>query len=146
MNPTTLPTFSVPAKELEQVTKLVEDLPQGSALGVMLQNIINAAQRGADIALFATDQALTPNEAADLLQMSRAHLVKLMDTDVVAFHRVGTHRRVRMSDLMDFVDRQERAHAFVAHAVGTIEHSKQEIMNAAAPYTPEELAELGMNS
>lgn len=145
MPSTTLPAFSVPKDELGQVKQLVEDLPQGSALGIVLQKIVNATQRGADISIFTSDQALTPNQAADLLQMSRAHLVKLMDSNVIVFHRVGTHRRVRMSDLMDFIDRQERANAFVAHATGTVEHDKRAVMDAAAQYTPEELAELGLN-
>lgn len=142
----TLPAVSVPIEELGQVKRLVEDLPQGSVLAAVLQNIVNAAQRGVDISLFTSDEALTPNQAADLLQMSRAHLVKLMDNNAIAFHRVGTHRRIHMGDLVDFIGRQERANAFVAHAVGTVEHSKKAVMNAVAEYTDAELAELRSGS
>lgn len=142
----TLAAASVAENELKQVEQLVQDLPQGSSLAVMLQNIVDAASRGVDISLFTSERDLTPNEVADLLRMSRNHLVKLMDQDVIAFHMVGSHRRVRMDDLMDFIERQERARAFVAHAVGTTAHTQQVVRDEAAQFTPEELAELGLPS
>jgi excisionase family DNA binding protein len=140
----TLQSSAVAIEDLQQVEQLAQDLPQGSAVAVMLQNIVNAAQRGMDISMFTSERELTPNEAAELLRVSRAHLTKLMDRQIIEFHRVGTHRRLKMSSLMDYIDRQERARAFVAHAVGTTNHDRVAVMDEASEFTSEELKELGL--
>jgi excisionase family DNA binding protein len=60
---------------------------------------------------------LTTQEAADLLNVSRPHLVKLLESGALAFHKTGKHRRIRFADLMVFKTEQDRASAQAMEAL-----------------------------
>jgi excisionase family DNA binding protein len=60
---------------------------------------------------------LTTQEAADMLNVSRPHLVKLLESGALAFHKTGKHRRIRFADLMAFKTEQDRASAQAMEAL-----------------------------
>lgn len=139
---TTLTADKVSADELAQTEEFAQGLPQGSPLAIMLEGLLDAVRRGADVTLLASDKELTPNQAAQLLRVSRPHLVKIMDRGLLAYRLVGSNRRIAMADLLDYIERHERANAHVNQLLGTRAHAQLQAMDEAAPLTNEDLTAL----
>ena len=139
---TTLTADKVSADELAQTEEFAQSLPQGSPLAIMLESLLDAVRRGADVTLLASDKELTPNQAAQLLRVSRPHLVKIMDRGLLAYRLVGSNRRIAMADLLDYIERHERANAHVNQLLGTRAHAQLQAMDEAAPLTDEDLTAL----
>jgi 3,4-dihydroxy 2-butanone 4-phosphate synthase / GTP cyclohydrolase II len=65
----------------------------------LLLEMLEQMARGNVVAITPVEADLTTQQAADLLGMSRPHLVKLLEAGVLPFRLVGSHRRVKLSDV-----------------------------------------------
>ncbi len=48
---------------------------------------------------------MSVQQAADILQVSRTHVVKVLEAGEIPYHMVGSHRRIRLSDLLEEMER-----------------------------------------
>lgn len=67
-----------------------------------LQAVVRDMAQGLTITLIPHDKELTTKEAADILNVSRPFLVKLLDRGDLPYHRVGTHRRLSVEDVLAY--------------------------------------------
>ena len=67
-----------------------------------LQAVVRDMAQGLTITLIPHDKELTTKEAADILNISRPFLVKLLDRGELPYHRVGTHRRLNVEDVLGY--------------------------------------------
>lgn len=83
------------------------EIPESAFNALMF--VVTSMARGQTITLMPHGKDLTTQEAADLLHISRPHLIKLLDEGVIPHHKVGTHRRVRIEDLLAYRDQRSTA-------------------------------------
>ncbi len=82
-------------------------VPISKPLHTALLQIIPYLLRGDAITIVPAHQQLTTQQAADFLNISRPHLVKLLREAVIPHIMVGTHRRVYFRDLLDYKHHRE---------------------------------------
>lgn len=89
-------TVAVPASALRLFLHLLTEMAQGNA-----------------VTLIPTHAELTTQQAADLLNVSRPYMVKLLEERKLPFRTVGKYRRVRFDDLMAYKRKDDEARSAI---------------------------------
>ena len=74
----------------------------------LLLAILNNMADGKDTAVLSADTYISTQEAADYLKVSRPHVVRMVEAGDIPFIKVGTHRRIKFSDLVAFEKKMKR--------------------------------------
>ena len=71
----------------------------------MLLTVLSEMSQGNAISLIPRHQELSTQEAASILNVSRPFLVGLLEQGDIPHHKVGSHRRVRLEDVLAYKER-----------------------------------------
>jgi excisionase family DNA binding protein len=73
-----------------------------------LRFVVHHMSRGDAISLVPMTKMLMTNQAAQILNVSRPFLVKLLNSRAIPFTKIGTHHRLRMGDVLEYKRRRDR--------------------------------------
>jgi excisionase family DNA binding protein len=72
-----------------------------------LIELIGALQQGKCVYILQNQARMTTAEAAGMLGVSRQFLVNLLESGEIPHHKVGTHRRIYVQDMMQYKTKRD---------------------------------------
>lgn len=87
----------------------VQNVTLAPALAASLLEVLRLVSSGRGFRMIPVGSELTTQQAADLLNVSRPFLVKLLEGGDIPFTKTGRHRRVRAEDLFAYKEKRDAA-------------------------------------
>ncbi|MBR9653550.1 helix-turn-helix domain-containing protein [Thalassovita aquimarina] len=84
----------------------VQPITLTPAISESLLEVLRLVASGRGFTLVPVKAELTTKQAADYLNVSRPHLVKLLEQGDIPFHKVGRHRRILAENLFAYRDKR----------------------------------------
>jgi excisionase family DNA binding protein len=86
----------------------------------ILGYVLNEVSQGKPVTLIPPHAELTTSQAAEILHVSRPHVIKMLEQGLIPYRKVGTKRRIRYEDIRAYLEtekaaRRETLKALAAH-------------------------------
>lgn len=101
-------------KEICKTDNIKVVLPNGKEIEIhheilsVLKTIVETLSNGGSLTIIPMNKELTTQQAADILNVSRPYLVKLLENGEIPFVKTGKHRKVYMHDLIEYKKKRDK--------------------------------------
>ncbi len=68
----------------------------------LIYTVLEAMAEQTPLSLIPHEAELTTQQAADYLNVSRPYLIKKLEGDEIPYRKIGSHRRIKFSDLLEY--------------------------------------------
>jgi excisionase family DNA binding protein len=85
-----------------------ETLPIPESVFSVLERVVEVMARGDAITVVPVGKVVTTQQAANILNVSRQYLVRLLDEGKIPFGKTGKHRRLRIEDVLAYKEQRDR--------------------------------------
>ncbi|MFW9264435.1 helix-turn-helix domain-containing protein [Nostoc sp. CALU 546] len=94
-------------EQLKLVAGNCEEMTIPDSVHRVLCQVVQAMASGKNVSIVTHNPELTTQQAADLLNVSRPYLIKLLEQGELPYILVGTHRRVKFEDLIKYKQQRD---------------------------------------
>ena len=101
------------AKQLETsgercrlIGPLGEEIELPPSVFYLLERVVDVMAAGDAVTVVPVGQKLSTQQAANLLNVSRQYLVRLLESGKIPFEKAGTHRRLKIQDVLAYKHRR----------------------------------------
>ncbi|HEX8212518.1 MAG TPA: helix-turn-helix domain-containing protein [Longimicrobium sp.] len=124
---------AIDRQEAERSAAALQGLPEGATVTVsapggfqaalppavvaMVATLLYEASVGHVVALVSAAPEVTTTQAASLLGVSRPHVTKLVDSGRLPARMAGSHRRIRLADLLRYKAERDRRRELIDEVV-----------------------------
>lgn len=74
----------------------------------VLRKVVHILKKGDMVSIVPVHQELTTQQAAEILNVSRPHLIALLNAGKLAYTKTGKHRRIRYGDLLSYKNARDQ--------------------------------------
>lgn len=85
-----------------------QTLPIPESVFYVLERVAEVMARGDSISIVPVGREVTTQQAADLLNVSRQYLVRLLNDDLMPYRKTGKHRRLRIEDVLTYKETRDK--------------------------------------
>ena len=82
--------------------------PLSDVVLFLLERVVEILDRGDGVAIVSVGKDLTTQQAADILNVSRQYLVRLIEDGRISCTTTGKHRRLKLTDVLSFKSRRDK--------------------------------------
>ena len=92
----------------KEMLKFIEGVEGSENIKLVILSMLKRIASGQSVSVLSSDNEVTTTEAARILHVSKGFLLKIVDEGKLPCRKVGSHRRIRVQDILTYKEVSEK--------------------------------------